>query len=121
MPIPESEQKAWGLFFNEEFTNTQAPYFGVNIIDVNVEKWDAFVSNVKAQREGLKQIGVTTHVWAVRDHGARRRALWVNYFRKPLPELVTPEFLEAIEGAGNGFWDLVEHYQWFCVSEETAP
>ena len=121
MPIPESVQKSWSLFFNEEFANTKAPYFGVNIMDVNVENWDAFLANIKGQREILKQIGVTTHVWAVRDHGARRRALWINYFEKPISELVTPEFGEGIQQAGAGFWDLIEHYDWFCVSEDEAP
>jgi hypothetical protein len=120
MPIPESECRAWPGLFAHEFAATPAPYYGVNIYDVNEENWDAFLEDVRRTHARIgENLGGRSHLWTVRDHGRRKRALWVNYFPKSIASIVTTEFVTSPEYVES--WlntcSLLEGYQWFCTPE----
>jgi hypothetical protein len=120
MPIPVAERKSWGVVFGEEFSNTPAPYFGVNIFDVLTSNWEPVVNNVRQQHEMVKQFGGQSHLWTVRDHGARKRVLWINYYPEQLTGLKEqmPEFCDG--PIWTEFCSLIESFQWFCTTEQPS-
>jgi len=123
MGLPAYEAMLLGYKFAEEFRDTPAPYYGVNIIDVNEENWDAFIEQVKITHRGVTEgLGGRSHLWSVRDYGARKRVLWINYYPKNVGELNAhhvwkqPDIYE--------YWthtcSLVERWEWFCTSENPS-
>lgn len=120
MPIPTAEGKAWGVVFGEEFANTPAPFFGINIFDVPAQQWEALLNNVRQQAEMVKQLGGRSYLWSVRDHGQRKRVLWINRYPQQLKELKEqmPGFCEG--PIWTEFCNLVESYRWFSVTEQPS-
>ena len=118
MPIPAAEGKSWGIVFGEEFANTPGPYFGVNIFDVLHVNWEALLKNVRQQHDMVKQFGGRSHLWSVRDHGQRKRVLWINHYPQSLKDYKDqmPEFCDG--PIWKDFCNLVESYQWFCTTEQ---
>ncbi|MBI2878018.1 MAG: hypothetical protein HYY20_14165 [Candidatus Tectomicrobia bacterium] len=120
MPIPVAEAKAWGVVFAEEFSNAPTPYLGINIFDVPTQHWEAVLQNVRQQVEIVNQVGGKSHLWSVRDHGPRKRVLWVNRYPSSLKEL--RNFMtEFVEGPmWKEFCSLIDSYQWFLVTEQPS-
>jgi len=123
MGLPAVEAKVIMYRFAEEFRDTPAPYYGVNIIDVNEENWDPFIEQIRITHAGVRDgLGGRSHLWTVRDFGATKRVLWVNYYPENVGELnshdvwARPELQE--------YWihlcSLVERWEWFCTSENPS-
>ena len=125
MGLPALEADVLALRFSKEFMDTPAPYYGVNIIEVNNENWHAFVEETKKADESIKtNLGGHCHLWTVRDHGDRKKVLYVNYYPENVGHLNTQEIFQMPEV--RDFWlgwcALVERWEWFVTSEEpSAP
>jgi hypothetical protein len=122
MPVfPPAEAKSWGPIFAEEFAQTPAPYFGINIFDVPNQNWEATVKNVRQQIEMVKALGGQSYLWAVRDHGQKKRVLWINRYPQALKDLgnTIGEFVEG--PIWKEFFELIDSFQWFMVSEQPSP
>ncbi len=119
MALPEHEMMTWGMTVQMELTQTPAPYFGVNILDVRPENWDALLANARVQTEYAETLGGRLHLWAVRDHGDLKRVIWINYY----PTVAAPD-AEAIAADPRfasmwpDFCKLIENYRWFCATEQ---
>ena len=87
MAIPDHEMISWAMTIQTELAQTPAPYFGVNILDVRPENWDALVANARVQTEYAEELGGRSFLWAVRDHGDLKRVIWINYY----PTVVAPD------------------------------
>ena len=121
MPIPASEGRVWPAVFAEQFFSTPAPYFGTNIFDVLTVNWEAVLTNVRQQYEGVKGVGGRSHLLAVRDDGQRKRVLWINYF----PDGIQADKETILSMGGDmsnwmEFCNLIESYQWFCTTEQPS-
>lgn len=125
MPIPEYEIQALGQRLCQEFNATPAPYYGINIIEVNEAHWDAFLAQVRIQHASAVALGGKSHLWTVRDHGERKQVCWINYYPKSIGESVTEEVVSspAFHKLWKAMFDVVERYEWFCTSDvpEGAP
>ncbi|MBI1987776.1 MAG: hypothetical protein HYS70_05465 [Nitrospinae bacterium] len=122
MPIPAAEAKAWGVVFGEEFSSAPTPYLGINIFDVPIQHWEAVLRNVRQQSEIVKQVGGQSHLWSVRDHGQRKRVLWINRYPHSLRDRMNKNDMMAFcEGPiWKEFCSLIETYQWFLVTEQPS-
>ena len=123
MGLPALEAKVLALRFAEEFRDAQAPYYGINIVEVNEDNWEAFIEVTKAAHDGVRTfLGGHSHLWTVRDYGHRKRVLWVNYYPENVGHLQTKEVFDhpnMIE-----YWQkhtsLVEKWDWYISSVEPS-
>lgn len=123
MGLPAIETEILFRRFAEGFKNAKAPYYGVNIIDVNRENWDAFIEGTKAVHKGVREVlGGRSHFWAVRDFGDRKRVVWINYYPECVAEKNSyeahhePERLDLF----LEYCKLIERYEWFITSEDPS-
>ena len=106
----------------EEFNNAKAPYYGVNIIEVNNDNWDAFVERTKIIHQGVTDhYGGRSHLWTERDYGDRKLVLWINYYPESVGQFFTNEIYT---GPARSWWynysSLVERWDWFIVNEDAS-
>ena len=128
-PLPEISPDAprWGERFAREFSSMEPPFYGVNLVDVRREHYDAIFRNIETQVQGAAQLfGGRLHFYSVTDYGEIRRAVFIIYFETfpdSLPGLVPDQ---ANDGTGfpdiwtgSDLWTeferLAEGYTWWVT------
>ncbi|MBI2876653.1 MAG: hypothetical protein HYY20_07210 [Candidatus Tectomicrobia bacterium] len=97
-----------------------APYYGVNIFDVPAHHWEAVCQNVRQQIEAVKMLGGRSHLWSVRDHGPRKRVLWINRYPQQI-SMAREEIRGFVENPiWTEFCKLIDSFQWFLVTEQPS-
>ena len=98
--LPEISQDApnWGERFRREMPTVESPYYGVNVVDVRQEHYDAVFQNIQGQVQGAEQLfGGKLHFFSARDYGEIRRVIFIIYFEN-FPD--TPSVLDTLRSAG---------------------
>lgn len=120
MPIPEPEMKTWLSVFADEMPGAHAPWFGVNIQDVNEDNLEAARDRwAPVQSRVLQLPGVSTHFRAVSDYGARKRTITIVHYDEMIdPDLYAQlfdndDYLEEWLAVGA----TLESYRWFKTYE----
>ena len=120
MPMPDSDMKALLTIFEDQMPGGRAPWFGVNIQDINEDNLAAFEERVGPVSARVTQIpGVTRHFRALTDYGARKRSLWIVRYGESIDrELYSQlfdndEYREEMLALGA----TLESYQWFRTYE----
>ena len=82
-PLPPVSPDApdWGSRFREEMPSVASPYYGVNIVDVRRENYDAIVQNIRGQVQGAEfPMGGRLHFFSATEYGEVRRIIFIIYF-----------------------------------------
>ena len=123
MPIPAPEMKAWLSVFADQMPSTPAPWFGVNISDVNEDNLAAYQDAVGVVTARLIRLpGLSLHFNAMSDYGQRKRLLSIVRYGETIdPGLYArlfdnDEYCEEWLAMGA----TLESYQWFLTNELTA-
>lgn len=110
----------------------EPPFYGVNLVDVRREHYDAIFRNIETQVQGAAQLfGGRLHFYSVTDYGEIRRAVFIIYFENfpdSLPGLVPDQ---ANDGTGfpdiwtgSDLWTeferLAEGYTWWVTPAPSA-
>lgn len=75
------------------------PFYGVNVVDVRHEHYDAVLENIKGQGQGAELLlGGRLHMFSATDYGEIRRVIFTIYYES-FPDTAT--FLENLRGIGN--------------------
>ena len=76
----------------------ESPYYGVNVVDVRREHYEAVFQNIKGQVQGAELLlGGRLHFFSATDYGEVRRVIFIIYFES-FPG--TQRVLENLRGAG---------------------
>ncbi len=122
MPVPPADIHALLARFVEETPKATAPYFGVNIIDVNESNLASFqerVIPVMGRTVGID--GASVHFNAMSDYGPRKRLVTLIRYDQPFdPDQHSwlfddSEFLTDMLALG----ETVEDWRWFTTCEIT--
>lgn len=98
--LPEISPDApnWGERFRREMPTVESPYYGVNVVDVRQEHYDAVFQNIQGQVQGAEHLfGGKLHFFSATDYGEIRRVIFIIYFEN-FPD--TPSVLETLRSAG---------------------
>ncbi len=103
--LPEISPEApdWGGRFRREMPSVPSPYYGVNVVDVRREHYDAVFQNIQGQVQGAEQLfGGRLHFFSATDYGEIRRVIFIIYFESfPATESV----LEMLRAGGMDVGD----------------
>lgn len=121
MPMRSYEADALVARFPEELSSTPAPFFGVNIYDVNEANLAEFQRCSRPILERIIQVpGCSIFFRGMSDYGSRKRVIAIARYDEPVDgeeyrRLFNddPEFAQ-IWGA---FCETVEAYEWFTTRE----
>ncbi len=81
LPAISLDAPRWGERFAREMPSLEPPFYGVNVVDVRREHYDAIFSNIRLQTQGAADLfGGRLHFYSVTDYGEIRRATWIIYF-----------------------------------------
>ena len=76
----------------------ESPYYGVNVVDVRQEHYDAVFQNIQGQVQGAEHLfGGKLHFFSATDYGEIRRVIFIIYFEN-FPD--TRSVLETLRSAG---------------------
>lgn len=128
-PLPEINPDAprWGERFAREFSSMEPPFYGVNLVDVRREHYDAIFRNIEVQVQGAAQLfGGRLHFFSATDYGEIRRVIFVIYFETfpdSLPGLAPDQANDATGfpdiWTGSDLWTeferLAEGYTWWVT------
>ncbi|MCY4074957.1 MAG: hypothetical protein OXH04_05965 [Acidobacteria bacterium] len=128
-PLPEISPDAprWGERFTREMPSLEPPFYGVNLVDVRREHFDAVFRNIELQVQGAAELlGGRLHFYSATDYGESRRVVFIIYFETfpdSLPGLV-PDQANDAPGfpdiwSGSDLWSefarLAEGYTWWVT------
>lgn len=106
--------------FVAEFNSAEAPYFGVNIVEVNAENWDKFVAMTPEIFESTESsLGGKLSHYSVRDYGNRKRVLFIFYYAKSIGDIQSYDgyAIPEVRAFWNKYCSYIETYEWFLQSE----
>lgn len=121
MPIPEPEMKAWLSIFEDEMPGAPAPWFGVNIIDVNEDNLAAFEERVAPIGARILQLpGVSRLFRGMSDYGGRKRVLHIVRYDQTIdPDLYAQLFdNDDYQEEWLAYGAILESYRWFRTYEQ---
>ncbi|MYD70697.1 MAG: hypothetical protein F4W89_08135 [Acidobacteria bacterium] len=105
----------------------EPPYYGVNLVDVRREHYDAIFQNIELQVQGAAQLfGGRLHFYSVTDYGEIRRVIFIIYFETFPDSLagLVPDQDNDVTGfpdiwSGSELWSefarLAEGYTWWVT------
>ena len=98
LPAVSPEAPDWGGRFRREMPSVPSPYYGVNVVDVRREHYDAVFQNIQGQVQGAELLfGGRLHFFSATDYGEIRRVIFIIYFES-FPE--TESVLEMLRAGG---------------------
>ena len=99
----------------------EPPFYGVNLVDVRRENYDAIFPNIERQTlASATLLGGQLHLYSVTDYGEIRRVTWIIFYES-FPDIRGPALEQANEGpqdlADNWaeFANLAEGYTWWVT------
>ncbi len=133
-PLPAISPDApnWGERFAKELPSLAPPYYGVNLVDVRREHFDAVFRNIEAQVQGAEALfGGRLHLFSATDYGEVRRVIFVIYYETfpdslagviPGVDSDSDEFPDIWNGSELWieFTRLAEGYTWWVTPALTA-
>ena len=136
LPAISTEAPRWGPRFAQEMPSLEPPYYGVNLVDVRREHYDAISRNIELQVQGAELFGGRLHLYSVTDYGEIRRVIFIIYF-ETFPDALAglvPDQADEAAGfpdiwTGSDLWSefarLAEGYTWWVTpalpANETPP
>ena len=129
-PLPQMSPEAprWGERFAREMPALEPPYYGVNLVDVRREHYDAIFRNIELQVQGAAELfGGQLHFYSVTDYGEIRRVIFVIYF-ETFPDSVAGLVADQANAgtefpdiwSGSDLWSefarLAEGYTWWVTA-----
>ena len=128
-PLPQigPEAPRWGERFAREMPALEPPYYGVNLVDVRREHYDAISRNIELQVRGAAELfGGRLHLYSATDYGEIRRVIFIIHFQTfpdSLPGLVPDQAGDVTRfpdiWSGSDLWSefarLAEGYAWWVT------
>lgn len=84
-PIPKIDAESamrWPDRISAEMMSFVRPFYGINLVDVHEENYDALYANIQVQQKYVKWIHGHLHFYSVSDHGVVQRIIWINRYDK---------------------------------------
>jgi hypothetical protein len=121
MPMPPFEAKAILDGFGAEMSGTPAPFYGVNIIDVNKPNLEAYQSYGPAIFGRVLLLpGVSVFHRSMNDYGERLRVLSIVRYDEPVDLDEYNEKCDRHPGYRDAFMKMsqaIEAYTWFTTRD----
>jgi len=127
LPAIGPDAPRWGERFTQEMPSLDPPYYGVNLVDVRREHYDAIRQNIELQAQGAAQLfGGRLHFYSVTDYGEIRRVIFIIYFETfpdSLAGLIPDQANDVAQfpdiWSGSDLWSeftrLAEGYTWWIT------
>ena len=97
----------------------EPPYYGVNLVDVRRQHYDAISRNIELQVRGAAELfGGRLHLYSATDYGEIRRVIFIIHFQT-FPDQIDDATRLPDIWSGSDLWSefarLAEGYTWWVT------